>query len=79
MMLVLNFAMTNLEGDLDAIAEMVDKILPFYHALNITSALELKKCNIGKPQLIVFKKNFAWSSTRGACEVDEFIFLNASL
>ena len=32
MILVLNFAMSNLEGELDAIAEMVNKILPFYHA-----------------------------------------------
>ena len=43
MILVLNFAMSNLEGELDAIAEMVDKMLPFYHAPNITSALKLKK------------------------------------
>ena len=65
MILVLNFAMSNLEGDLDAIAEMVDKMLPFYHAPNITSALELKKCNLGKPQLIVFKKKLHGTSPEG--------------
>ena len=35
--LVLNFTMSNLEGDLDAIAEMVDKLLPFYHAPDVIS------------------------------------------